>query len=128
MTAILESRSSQPELISNLEILYVAGKVDIESRALHFYAKLPNELLRESKSEEGRRFVYWRFKPGQRMQLRVPVEKWEDRLVVPVGAVAEDGVETYVFQPNGDHFDRHTERVFDLVHGGRQRSGNRLSR
>jgi multidrug efflux pump subunit AcrA (membrane-fusion protein) len=111
VTAAIHSRSAQPELISNLEILYVAGKVDVESRALHFYVKLPNELLQQTESEERRKFVYWRFKPGQRMQLRIPVEKWEDRIVLPVAAVAEDGVETYVFQPNGDHFDRRPVHV-----------------
>jgi multidrug efflux pump subunit AcrA (membrane-fusion protein) len=111
VTAVLESRSAQPELISNLEILYVAGKVDVESRALHFYVKLPNELLRQSETEEHRKFVYWRFKPGQRMQLRVPVDTWQERIVLPVGAVAEDGVEAYVFQPNGDHFDRRPVHV-----------------
>ena len=40
------------------------------------------------------------------MQVTVPVEQWEKRIVLPVDAVAQDGVETYVFVPNGKRFDR----------------------
>ena len=106
VSAVLESRSKTPEVLDNLQITYLANKVDSESRTFHFYVGLPNELLRESKTEDGRRFIYWRFKPGQRMQLRVPVETWTAQIVLPVDAVAQEGPESYVFQPNGDHFDR----------------------
>jgi hypothetical protein len=40
------------------------------------------------------------------MELRVPMERWEDCIVLPFEAVVEEGVETFVFQQNGDHFDR----------------------
>ena len=40
------------------------------------------------------------------MQLRVPVEQWQDVIVVPVDAVAQEGLERFVFVENGDHFDR----------------------
>ena len=40
------------------------------------------------------------------MQLQVPVEQWEDQIVLPVDAVAKEGLESYVFQQNGDHFER----------------------
>jgi len=40
------------------------------------------------------------------MQLRVPVEQWPGRIVLPVDAVAREGAETFVFLENGDHFDR----------------------
>ena len=45
------------------------------------------------------------------MQLRVPVEQWKDRIVLPVDAVAQEGVETFVFLQNGDHFDRRPVHV-----------------
>jgi hypothetical protein len=38
------------------------------------------------------------------VQLRVPIEEWPDRMVVPVGAVAKDGVENFVFIIDQDHF------------------------
>lgn len=121
VSALVESQPGSPRLIEGLAIQHVAGRVDEQSRALHFYVTLPNKLLRETTSGDGRKFVYWQYLPGQRMQIRVPIEKWEERIVLPVDAVAHDGVETYVFQPNGDHFDRipvhleYRDQVFAVI-------------
>ena len=52
------------------------------------------------------RFVSWRYRPGQRLQLRIPVEQWEQQIVLPIEAVAREGAEYFVFQQNGTHFDR----------------------
>jgi cobalt-zinc-cadmium efflux system membrane fusion protein len=99
------------DAVQGLGIRYLDDKVDPESRAFRFYVALPNQVVREDKAPDGRRFVYWRFKPGQRTQLQVPVETWPDRIVLPVDAVAQDGVEFYVFEANGDHFDRRPVHV-----------------
>jgi hypothetical protein len=40
------------------------------------------------------------------MELRVPVESWPERIVLPVTAVVEEGAEAFVYKRNGDHFDR----------------------
>jgi multidrug efflux pump subunit AcrA (membrane-fusion protein) len=45
------------------------------------------------------------------MQLRVPVEELPERIVLPTEAVAQDGLENYVFRVNGDHFDRQPVKV-----------------
>lgn len=112
ISAVLGSKSTaDEETLEGLRILYLDDRVDPESRALHFYVALPNQLLREAKTPDGRRFVYWRFKPGQRTQLRIPVEQWKDRIVLPVDAVAQEGAETYVFEANDDHFDRRPVHV-----------------
>lgn len=109
--ATVESEDANPQFISGLNILYVSGNVDPESRTFHFYATLPNVLLRDINGADGHRFISWRYKPGQRVQVTVPVEQWKERIVLPVDAVAQDGVETYVFLPNGDHFDRRPVHV-----------------
>lgn len=101
-----EGRSGPPVVIRGLTIVYVDNEIEPESRALHFYVRLRNDVVHSSRTKDGHQFLTWRFKPGQRMQLRVPVEEWTDRIVLPVDAVARDGAETYVFQQNGDHFDR----------------------
>jgi multidrug efflux pump subunit AcrA (membrane-fusion protein) len=49
--------------------------------------------------------------PGQRTEIHVTVEQWTDRIVLPVEAVAQEGAESYVFEANGDHFDRRPVRV-----------------
>lgn len=92
--------------IDGLKILFLNNEVEPESRALHFYVGLRNEPLNQSTVDSRHRFVTWRYRPGQRMQLRVPVEQWQERIVLPVEAVAQEGAEFFVFQENGDHFDR----------------------
>jgi multidrug efflux pump subunit AcrA (membrane-fusion protein) len=113
VTAILESKEGPEQRIERLEMDYVANRIDPESRTLHFYVRLPNEIVRDKRGDGAgsARFVEWRYKPGQRMQLRVPVESWADRIVLPTGAVAQDGVENYVFRVNGDHLDRQAVHV-----------------
>lgn len=105
------SAGRDAETIAGLKILYLDDRVDPESRAFRFYVSLPNRLLREDKNPEGRRFLYWQFRPGQKLQLKVPLERWTDRIVLPIEAVAPEGAEFYVFEANGDHFDRRPVRV-----------------
>lgn len=105
-----DEKSPKPERVGGLGILYIANQIDPESRAFHFYVKLPNTVLRDTQAE-GKRFIYWRFKPGQRIQVHIPAERWADRIVLPIDAIAQDGAETFVFQANGDHFDRRSVRL-----------------
>ncbi|MEX0643572.1 MAG: efflux RND transporter periplasmic adaptor subunit [Pirellulales bacterium] len=106
VTALIDSGDSKPERIDSLKLVYTSGRVDPNSRTFHFFVSLPNHLLRDATNADGHRFVDWQFKPGQRVQLRVPVETWKDRLVLPVAAVAREGAESYVFQASGNSFQR----------------------
>jgi cobalt-zinc-cadmium efflux system membrane fusion protein len=110
ITAIVEANGGEPakesHAIGNLKILYVENQVELASRALRFYLRLPNGLLRNELTSDGRRFIAWRYKPGQRVELLVPVERWEDRIVLPIGAVVNDGAESFLFCQRGDRFDR----------------------
>ncbi|HWA99342.1 MAG TPA: efflux RND transporter periplasmic adaptor subunit, partial [Pirellulales bacterium] len=73
---------------------------------LRFFLLLPNHLVRDFKADDGRRFIGWQYKPGQRLQVRLPVEHWTDRIVLPAEAVVQDGAEMFVFREDGKHFDR----------------------
>jgi multidrug efflux pump subunit AcrA (membrane-fusion protein) len=90
---------------SDLKILYIADQLDRQSRALHFYLRLPNGIILD-REDNGHRFVQWRFKPGQRVELRLPVETWTERIVVPSIAVVNEGAESYVYRQSGHHFHR----------------------
>jgi cobalt-zinc-cadmium efflux system membrane fusion protein len=93
--------------LKELALSFVASEIDPESRTLKFYVDLPNEILRDTKNAAGRRFLTWRFKPGQRLQLQVPVEELPNQIVLPLDAVANEGVESFVFQRKGkQRFDR----------------------
>ena len=94
------------EKVQGLKVLYLADTIDPESRAFHFYLRLPNSIVTDQKGPEGHRFIEWHYKPGQRLELRVPFGKWTDRIVLPVDAVIDEGAENYVYRQNGNHFDR----------------------
>jgi len=105
LQAVIESRQGPPQIIEDLKIVYIGNEVDRVSRALLFYVSLVNEVERSERIGE-QQYVSWRYKPGQRLQVRVPVAGFDDAIVVPKEAVAEEGPERYVFVENNDHFDR----------------------
>jgi multidrug efflux pump subunit AcrA (membrane-fusion protein) len=105
VTAMFESSSGYEEK-PDLPFAYVANKVDPETRTLSFFVDLPNTIVRDEQNSQNQRFITWKYRPGQRLQLLVPVEEWEKQFVLPVDAVVKEGAEYFVFQENGDHFDR----------------------
>lgn len=94
------------ETVTDLKVAFVASAVVPQSRTLSFFVNLPNSILRDEKTAEGQRFVTWKYRVGQRLELQVPVEAWEQQIVLPVDAAVKDGADWFVFQQNGDHFDR----------------------
>ncbi|NNJ28178.1 hypothetical protein LzC2_42900 [Planctomycetes bacterium LzC2] len=97
--------------IDGLQIRHVANDVDPNSRTLPFYVALPNEVLYDGGAAADGRFVTWRYKPGQRMRVRVPVGLYEGVIVLPARAVTESGAERFVFVENGSTFEQRPVRV-----------------
>jgi multidrug efflux pump subunit AcrA (membrane-fusion protein) len=106
VSATLLGGKGKKDRIDGLKVLYLADKIDPDTRAFRFYLKLPNEIVLDQKSPSGHRFLEWRYKPGQRLELSVPVEKWTDRIVLPVDSVVDEGAEMYVYRQNGKQFER----------------------
>jgi multidrug efflux pump subunit AcrA (membrane-fusion protein) len=106
VTGLIERSGQRIEEILDLELLYSANEIEKTSRILRFYVRLPNVLMRESPSPNGLKFVEWKYRPGQRLQLRVPVEEWEQQIVLSVDGIVQEGAEAYVFIQNGKHYDR----------------------
>jgi multidrug efflux pump subunit AcrA (membrane-fusion protein) len=111
VTALINANGSGTREVGGLQILYVENEVELDSRALKFYVRLPNELVRNQQTEDGHRFIGWRYKPGQRVELLVPVERWQQQIVLPVEAVVQEGAESYVYQEIKGHFDRKNVHV-----------------
>jgi len=111
VTAIVETEAARSEVIRDLQILYLATKVDPAKRTLDFYVTLPNTPARDQRLENGKRFFAWKYRPGQRVQLEIPVETLENRIVLPIDAIAQEATETYVFTPNGNQWERRSVHV-----------------
>ncbi len=93
-----------PVLDQTFEIRHLSNVIDTKSRTFDFFIPLMNQSRSYTKS--GETFVVWRFRPGQRVRLHVPVEELKDVLVLPAASVVREGPEAYVFQQNGDLFNR----------------------
>lgn len=106
VTAVFDSANGESELVEGLSIRFLDTQIDPETRTLSAYVELPNRVVRDTSAPDGTRFVAWQYRPGQRLQVRVPVKRMANRIVLPVGAVAREGAENFVFVRKGGHFDR----------------------
>lgn len=103
--AVLSGTSGQ-EIIRGLKHVFVSNSIDADSRTLSMYIELPNEIVRDETNAEDQRFLSWKYRLGQRLELRVPVEEWENQIVLPIDSVVKEGADWYVFQQNGKIFSR----------------------
>ncbi|KAA5543030.1 HlyD family efflux transporter periplasmic adaptor subunit [Roseiconus nitratireducens] len=105
LQAIFEGSGEARETVQDLKVVYIGNEVGRESRSLPFYVGLDNEVER-SEVRGDKRYVSWRYKPGQRLTVRLPETQLDNAIVVPKAAVAEEGPERFLFVQNGDHFDQ----------------------
>lgn len=88
-----------------LTVHHLSNQVDPATRTFAFYLPLDNQPRTFERA--GKTHFVWRYRPGQRVRLKVPVEKLGDEVyVLPAGAVVREGPEAYVFVQNGDLFVR----------------------
>ena len=87
-----------------LDLLRLDNHVDEESQTVKFYLELPNQVA-HTRVDAGRTFEQWRFRPGQRLHLRLPVERWTNQVTLPSEAVVVDGPNVLVFAEH--HHEEH---------------------
>ncbi|MFT7642619.1 MAG: cobalt-zinc-cadmium efflux system membrane fusion protein [Pirellulaceae bacterium] len=89
-----------------LPIRFIGDHVDEDSRTLQFYMMLTNQLTDPGK-DVGDRFVTWKFRPGQRFEVHLPVSAaWKQQIVLPNDAIVDEGAEAYVFVKHEKEFER----------------------
>ncbi len=91
-------------ITQRFQIRHLSNTTDPDSRTFDFFVPLTNQP--RTYEREGRLFVVWRFRPGQRVRIEIPVEEMKDVIVVPATAVFQKGPDAWVFQQNGDLFNR----------------------
>ena len=119
LSATFERGDDAGERLDNLELLFVANRVDRQSRTVDFYLRLPNEPASTRRIGDSHRFVDWRYRPGRRLHVHLPVETWSQQIVLPASAVVDEGIDSQVFVRDGFKFrrvrvvvrDRNPERV-----------------
>jgi len=107
---------------TTFQIRHLSNNVDPATRTFSFYLPLHNQS--ETYEKDERKLLRWRFRPGQRVRLNVPVKEFDELIengktvlkekrvfVVPSAAVVRDGPEAYVFEQKGEAYKRHSVRV-----------------
>lgn len=109
--------------LQGFQILYVDNHVDPKTQTFQFYVPIQNEILTETRDDRGQLFRSWRFKPGLRVHIRVPLAEVTGHFPLPAEAVAEDGVSAVVFRQlvhehkdeEGEAHDHGTEMEFEPI-------------
>lgn len=103
------SASGWPALSQEFYIRHLANTIDPVNRTFAFFIPIENE---SRVVEDGSRTqILWRFRPGQKLRLLVRVQKLENVFIVPSEAVAQDGVDAFVFTQNVNTFERKPVRI-----------------
>ncbi len=102
-----------------LTIHHLSNQVDPATRTFAVYLPVDNQP--RTFERDGKTHFVWRYRPGQRVRLLMPVDKLVTLapdgktellpFVLPVGAVAREGGEAFVFVQTGDVFVRKPVRV-----------------
>jgi cobalt-zinc-cadmium efflux system membrane fusion protein len=124
--------SRWPESPKHQHIHHVANTVDRETRTFGFYLPLENQW--SAYTHDGKTRLQWRFRPGDRVRLHARVEKFENVFVLPQAALVREGPEAFVFQQNGELFNRRGVHVLHedrrqvvIANDGSLRSGQYIA-
>ncbi len=102
-------RGNWPPAPKELRIHHLENSIDEQTRTFGFHLVLENQWQMYTQGKHTG--LLWRFRPGDRLRLKVAVEKLENVFVLPQAAVVREGPEAYVFRQNGDLFDRRPVHV-----------------
>lgn len=84
--------------VDGLALRFLDNHVDPDTGTFRFFLELTNDVLIDSKDDQGLFYRSWRFKPGQRLHIRIPVEKYSQEFVLPEEAIFEDSLLAFVFR------------------------------
>lgn len=104
-----EASSDWPAVDQTFLIRYIANMIDPATRTFAFLLPLENQ-YKTVKHDNGTQ-ILWRFRPGQKVLLRVRTEKLDDVFVLPVDAVVFEGADAFVFAQNVNTFERRSVHV-----------------
>lgn len=101
--------SGWPATTQVFHIQYLANTIDPVNRTFAFRLPLTNEsrMVRLAGTTQ----TLWRFRPGQKLRLLVPIEQLNNVWIVPRDAVTRDGMETILFTQNVNTFVRKPVKV-----------------
>jgi membrane fusion protein, heavy metal efflux system len=99
-----DTENAWPSWHDDLKIVNLSNRMDQTSQTLSFFLQLPNQF--QEYQRDGKRYRLWRFRPGQRATLSVPVQVWPEPgetnpqpiFVLPAEAIVREGHDVFVFR------------------------------
>jgi biotin carboxyl carrier protein len=104
-----DASANWPVVEQSFPISYIANTIDPVTRTFAFLMPLENQY--KTVDHGDRQQLLWRFRPGQKVLLRIRVEKLDDVFVLPADAVVLEGAEAFVFTQNVNTFERKSVHV-----------------
>jgi cobalt-zinc-cadmium efflux system membrane fusion protein len=104
-----DASASWPAIDQTFPISYLANTIDPVTRTFAFRMPLNNQY--KTVEHGDRKQLLWRFRPGQKVLLRIRIEKFDDVFVLPADAVVLEGAEAFVFTQNVNTFERKAVHV-----------------
>lgn len=99
-----DASADWPAMDQSFPINYIANTIDPVTRTFAFLMPLENQY--KTVDHGDRKQLLWRFRPGQKVLLRIRVEKLDDVFVLPADAVVLEGADAFVFTQNVNTFER----------------------
>lgn len=104
-----DAATSWPALTQSFRIQRLANTIDPVNRTFGFFVPLENQSRLVEDGERSQ--LLWRFRPGQKVRISVPVERLDKVIVLPSDAVVREGADAFVFTQNVNTFERKPVRV-----------------
>ncbi|MAT14654.1 MAG: secretion protein HlyD [Planctomyces sp.] len=101
ITLVFQNSTRDPERLTGMKVKYLSNEVNSETRTYHLYVELENHLMHPEDSIEEDKFLNWKYKPGQRAYVELPVGTWEDKIVLPREAVVDESASAFIFVKEG---------------------------
>lgn len=99
-----DSTERWPTIDQQFQIRHLSNTLDSATSTFDFFVPLINQSRAYEK--DAKTFLVWRFRPGQRTRIEIPVEKIADVYVLPAEAIVREGADVYVYRQNGDLFNQ----------------------
>jgi multidrug efflux pump subunit AcrA (membrane-fusion protein) len=98
-----------PTAERELPIRFIDNTIDPVTRTFGFQLPLANQ--HKAIAGDSRTRLLWRYRPGQKVLLRVRVERMDGVFILPADAVIGEGPENYLFTQNVNTFQKVSVRV-----------------
>lgn len=99
-----DARHGWPKVKQEFRLRHLANTIDPVQRTFAFLIPLENQsqLVEDGDHKQ----LLWRFRPGQKVRIRIDVEEVKNVFVLPPDAVVREGAEAFVFTQNVNSFER----------------------